>query len=111
MAQRRTDEQISQGILDELRSTDYACSSLERLSGGLANYVFRGTLTAPLPDGTKEVAVKHAESSLARLPKWKLPIARCVRLVFVFEPLVWLQSTWYHAYGLRRFQLVLWSDG
>ena len=80
MAQPRTLKQISQEILDELSSTDYACSSLERLSGGLANYVFRGTLTTPLPDGTKEVAVKHAEKTLALLPKYKLPTARCVRL-------------------------------
>ena len=84
MAQPRTDEEISQEILDELSSTAYAYSSLERLSGGVANYVFRGTLTTPLPDGTKEVAVKHTESALARVPKWSLPTARCVRRCVCF---------------------------
>ena len=79
MAQPRTDEQISQEILDELNNTAYACSSLERLPGGVINYVFRGTLATPLADGAKEVAVKHTESALARAPEWNLPTARCVR--------------------------------
>ncbi|KAL2134187.1 hypothetical protein VTI74DRAFT_808 [Chaetomium olivicolor] len=68
---------ISEEVLQELSSTDYACSSLDQLSGGTANFVFKGILINPLPDGTKEVAVKHGESYIASMPDFQLSTARC----------------------------------
>lgn len=78
-------------ILQELSSTQYACSSLEPLSGGTANFIFRGALSTALPDGTREVAIKHGEGYVASSPGFQLPTARCVcPLRHIFEA----QLTW-----------------
>jgi hypothetical protein len=69
---------MSEEVLRELESTEYACSSLKPLSGGTANFIFRGTLTNPLPDGSKEVAVKHGEEYIASMPQFQIPTTRCV---------------------------------
>lgn len=71
---------LSEEILRELTSTDYACSSLEPLAGGTANFIFKGVLGSPLPDGTQEVAIKHGESFVASMPDFQLSVARCVRI-------------------------------
>lgn len=79
MALSASVDQVSEAILKELSSTEYACSSLEPLSGGNLNWVFRGRLKSPLPDGTEDVAIKRGEAfSLAR-PAFKLSTTRCVR--------------------------------
>ena len=74
------DPAITSPILDELLSTPYACSSLSRLSGGTANFVYRGTLQAPLDDpaGMSTVILKHAEEFLAGFKDFKLTADRCV---------------------------------
>ena len=76
------DPEITSPILDELLSTPYACSSLSRLSGGTANFVYRGTLRVPLDDpaGTSNstVILKHAEEFLAGFRDFKLTADRCV---------------------------------
>lgn len=72
---------LSEDVLRELGSTEYACSSLKPLSGGTANFIFRGTLTKPLSDGTREVAVKHGEGFVASMPDFQIPTTRCVSLV------------------------------
>lgn len=69
--------QIAEVIQKELDSTSFACCSLEPLSGGLANFVFKGRLAHPLPDGTQEVAVKHGEGYVAGMPDWKITTDRC----------------------------------
>ena len=69
---------LTEEVLGELSGTDYACSSLKPLSGGTANFIFKGTLTTPLPDGTKEVAVKHGENYIASMPDFQIPLTRCV---------------------------------
>ena len=69
---------VTEDVLQGLSNTEYACSSLTPLSGGLANFTFKGSLTKPLPDGTKEVAVKHGEDYLAAMPAFLLPTTRCV---------------------------------
>ncbi|KNG81449.1 hypothetical protein ANOM_009573 [Aspergillus nomiae NRRL 13137] len=74
-----TDSEISPDtILSELSTTPYACSSVEQLSGGTANFVFRGTLLQPLPDGTTTVVVKHTEDYVASNREFKLSAARCL---------------------------------
>lgn len=78
MAPPTADEIISR-IADELASTEYACSSLEPLSGGTANFLFKGKLQNPLRDGTAEVAVKHGEGFSASRSTLELSTRRCVR--------------------------------
>ncbi len=65
-------------VLQELSATPYACSSLKKLSGGNANFIFKGTLVNPLPDGTTEVAIKHGEGYVASMPDFRVPTTRCV---------------------------------
>ncbi|BCR83890.1 uncharacterized protein ACHE_11292A [Aspergillus chevalieri] len=72
------DHQITAKIEKSLTSTPYACSSLTRLSGGTANFIYRGILQRPLEDGTKTVIIKHAEEFLASSKDFKLTAERCV---------------------------------
>ncbi|GAD96391.1 hypothetical protein SS1G_01113 [Paecilomyces variotii No. 5] len=75
-SQAATDD-IAIAISKEISSTPYACSSLSRLTGGTGNFVYRGTLIHPLPDGTRTVVIKHAEDYVASQPDFKLPTTRC----------------------------------
>lgn len=61
-----------------LESTPYAPSDLEALSGGTANFIYRATLRRPLPDGTRQVLVKHGEDFVKNSPGFKLTTSRCV---------------------------------
>ena len=69
---------VSPQILEELAGTPYACSSLEQLAGGTANYTFKGTLTSPLVDGTTEVAIKNSKPYSASSNTFPLDISRSV---------------------------------
>ena len=71
-------DKFSEEVLQELSTTPYACSSLKKLSGGSANFIFKAVLTNPLPDGTTEVAVKHGEDYVASMPDFQIPTTRCV---------------------------------
>ncbi|TVY93598.1 4-hydroxytryptamine kinase, partial [Lachnellula willkommii] len=55
----------------------YACASLTQLSGGTANFVYRGTLIKPLQDGTETIVIKHTEPYVASNPNFKLTSTRC----------------------------------
>ncbi|KAK3301603.1 kinase-like domain-containing protein [Chaetomium strumarium] len=82
---------VSEEILQDLSGTEYACSSLEPLSGGTANFLFKGILTRRLPDGTQEVAVKHGKAFVASMPDFQLSTARCraeVECLKAFEELL-----------------------
>ncbi|KAL2181986.1 kinase-like domain-containing protein [Thermothelomyces heterothallicus CBS 202.75] len=68
---------LSEEVLQELSNTEYACSNLQPLSGGTANFIFKGTLIQPLANGTKEVAVKHGEGYVASVPGFRIPTTRC----------------------------------
>jgi hypothetical protein len=72
-------EQITQRVLKSLKDSPYECPSLDKLSGGTANFVYRGILTTPLEDGTKTVVIKHTEGYVAQNPNFKLTTTRCVR--------------------------------
>lgn len=76
------DHQITTTITQNLSTTPFACSSLTRLSGGTANFVYRGELQLPLEDGTKTVIIKHAEEFLALMTDFKLTADRCVRPIY-----------------------------
>ncbi|EAQ88958.1 hypothetical protein CHGG_05577 [Chaetomium globosum CBS 148.51] len=82
---------VTEDVLQGLSNTEYACSSLTPLSGGLANFTFKGSLTKPLPDGTKEVAVKHGGGLLGRdagllAPHNSLSEAECLRALGELPP-------------------------
>jgi hypothetical protein len=68
-------ERVKQG----LDGTPYACSSLRPLTGGNCNFIYRGVLRQALPDGTREVLVKHGEGYVASAPEFRITTARCVR--------------------------------
>lgn len=77
-----TAAEIAEKVKDSLKDGPYATTSLEKLSGGTANFVFRNRLTMPLPDGSTTVVVKHTEPFVALNPSFKLEASRCVRLSF-----------------------------
>jgi len=69
---------VADDTLKELAETQYACSRLDVLSGGTANYVFKGALKKPLPDGAETVIVKHTKPYLASATFYQLPPDRGV---------------------------------
>ncbi|KAF9887649.1 hypothetical protein FE257_009742 [Aspergillus nanangensis] len=73
-----TDEAIQTAVLAGLANTPYACTSATQLSGGTANFVYRGILTQPLPDGTTCVVIKHTEDFVASNRNFKISAERCL---------------------------------
>jgi len=71
-------DQIKAQVFEWLKGTQYASTSLESLSGGQANFIYRAHLSTPLEDGTTYVLVKHGEGYMAKHPDNKLTIDRCV---------------------------------
>lgn len=81
-----TEAEIAQSVQDQLAHTEYACSSLQRLNGGTANFVYRGKLkSAPrgmaIEDST--VIVKHTKDYIALYRDFKLDSKRCVSVIFL----------------------------
>ncbi|KAL4898386.1 kinase-like domain-containing protein [Aspergillus ambiguus] len=70
-------DDIQRSVVADLSSTPYACSSIHPLSGGTANFVYRGVLSAPLADGTRTVVIKHTEDFIASNRDFKLSAERC----------------------------------
>lgn len=72
-------EKVAATVIDGLKGTPFEPSSVQRLAGGLVNWGYRATLSAPLNDGTSEVFLKHGEMFLAKIPNYEVDILRCVR--------------------------------
>ncbi|PSS03768.1 kinase-like domain-containing protein [Coniella lustricola] len=72
------EDAVQAQILKELDPTAYACTSLRKLSGGTANYIFQGQLKNTLSDGTFQVVIKHGEAFSASSTSLKLPTKRCI---------------------------------
>ncbi|KAM0461489.1 hypothetical protein ACHAPV_004194 [Trichoderma viride] len=78
------DEQtFAQQILDELAHTTYACSDLTKLSGGTANFLYRGTLLKPLKGdadtkAAQTVVIKHSTNYVAVNRNFPLDVTRCI---------------------------------
>lgn len=77
------ESEIKDVVAKDLSSTPFACSSFTKLSGGTANFIYRGVLSQPLPDGTSTIIAKHAEDYLASNADFKLSAERCVRFPFI----------------------------
>lgn len=73
-------DEISTKVQESLKDGPYECSSLTKLSGGTANFVYRGTLKTNLNDGTETVVIKHTEGYSASNKNFPLADSRCVRL-------------------------------
>jgi hypothetical protein len=77
-------ECLSLSIIHQLSQTPYACTSLKMLSGGTANFLFRGSLMESLPHGRKTVVVKHSKEFVSANRDFKLNISRCVSVISSF---------------------------
>ncbi|QKX62341.1 uncharacterized protein TRUGW13939_09500 [Talaromyces rugulosus] len=76
--QQEEKDQLAAQLVQELSHTPYACLSLTQLSGGTANFIFRGILAHPLPDGTQTVVVKHSKEFVAANRNFSLEVSRCL---------------------------------
>lgn len=76
---------MTKQTLDSLQDSDYACKTLEKLSGGYANFVYRGVLINSLKDGCKTIIIKHGEAYAAFHKAFELSIDRCVSSTFSTE--------------------------
>ncbi|KAJ5640644.1 Aminoglycoside phosphotransferase [Penicillium herquei] len=65
-------EEVRDFISQQLESTPYACSSLTRLSGGTANFIYRGTLSG----SHDSIIIKHSKDHVASNPNFKLDTQR-----------------------------------
>lgn len=75
-------ESVTANLQAELSETPFACTSLTPLSGGNANFVFRGRLRNPLSssppkEGEGEILIKHGESFVRQNTSFSLPTSRC----------------------------------
>jgi hypothetical protein len=69
---------VGERILQELSNTPFNCVHLVRLTGGILNFVYRGTLSHPLSDGAITVIIKHAEEFMPGLEGYTLSTHRSV---------------------------------
>lgn len=79
-------------IVESLCQFSYAFSSVQRLSGGLVNATYRGTLCEQLQDGARTVIIKHGEERVAGVSDLTLSTTRCVCPRFA-----WLAGLYYYA--------------
>jgi hypothetical protein len=75
------DDPITPGKLGRMIKPPYTCTSLVKLSGGFANFTYRGKLLEPLANGAVTVIFKHGEPYTASNKEFKLDLIRCVSLV------------------------------
>ncbi|CAG8894223.1 unnamed protein product [Penicillium salamii] len=76
-------DEIHDEIAKELSQTEFACSTLTRLSGGTANFVYRGTLAST----GDSIVIKHAKEYLASNENFKLDITRCDHEIAILQAL------------------------
>lgn len=77
------EQELVRQILDHLSQIPYACSTLTKLSGGTANFLYRGVLLQPLEGeaGTKAaqtVVIKRSTGYAAVNRDFPLDVSRCV---------------------------------
>lgn len=64
-------------IEQQLAQTPFTCSSLSRLSGGTANFVYRGK---PASGDPSSLIIKHTKNYLSSNASFQLDATRCVSL-------------------------------
>jgi 5-methylthioribose kinase len=69
---------IAKDIQQALKKTRWKLSKLERLSGGNANFTYRGWLKKPDKDSYDTIIIKHAEPYVALSKEWKIDVGRAV---------------------------------
>ncbi|KAI2701938.1 hypothetical protein CBS147332_7714 [Penicillium roqueforti] len=67
------EDQTRDEIAQQLSLTPFACSSLTRLSGGTANFVYRGRLSST----GQSIVIKHTKDHSASNPDFKIDVKRC----------------------------------
>ena len=65
-------------LLEYLSKTQYACSAIIPLSGGVSNFTYRGQLSRPLFSGENTIVIKHTEPYVARNKSYVLDSIRSV---------------------------------
>ena len=74
------DDPIASSIVQALKKTPWRLSRIERITGGNANFTYRGWLKKPA--GYKEsydtIIIKHAEPYVALNQEWKVDVTRSV---------------------------------
>jgi hypothetical protein len=68
-------DEVRDEVEQQLAHTSFKCSSLSRLSGGTANFVYRGT---PLCGDPESIIIKHTKNYLSSNANFKLDAERCV---------------------------------
>ena len=75
-----SDDPIANSIVEALKKTEWRLSRIERISGGNANFTYRGWLKKPA--GYKEsydtIVIKHAEPYVASNQQWAIDVSRSV---------------------------------
>ncbi|KAF3395741.1 hypothetical protein F1880_007292 [Penicillium rolfsii] len=82
-------DQVRDEVEQQLAQSSFPCSSLDRLSGGTANFVFRGT---PLNGDPESIIIKHTKNYLASNASFKLDAERCRFEGAILKALDGLQS-------------------
>ncbi|KAL7808812.1 kinase-like domain-containing protein [Trichoderma aethiopicum] len=67
---------LAQQVLHQLAETPYACSALKKLSGGTANFLYRGVLRTPLEDA-QTIVIKRSTGYAAVNRDFPLDVSRC----------------------------------
>lgn len=78
MAIPKTAEEVKAEIFEWLKTSRYASTSLEPLSGGSSNFLYRAHLSNPLEDGTTDVVIKQGKGHMAVSSADKLSTERPV---------------------------------
>ncbi|KAJ5486956.1 hypothetical protein N7530_001256 [Penicillium desertorum] len=73
MASKIEQDETRDEIAQQLSPTPFACSSLTRLSGGTANFVYRGVLAST----GQSIIIKHTKDHSASNPDFKIDVTRC----------------------------------
>ncbi|KAM5496379.1 hypothetical protein McaMca56_004548 [Microsporum canis] len=108
--QQAEKDQFGIQVARELSHTPYAISSQALLSGGTANFLFRGTLVQPLPDGAKTVVIKHSEEFVSASRDFPLDVSRCLFEEAMLKALQLLPSITVDNIHLRTPRLYLFDE-
>ncbi|KAF4979321.1 hypothetical protein FZEAL_4443 [Fusarium zealandicum] len=73
-----TESEIQDKVKGALNGTPFAVSTLTKLSGGTANFMYHATLQNPSSDYPKGVVIKQGEAYVATRPAFVIPTSRCV---------------------------------